>query len=109
MWLVEDRTQIWRLKLVFWKVSWQGSRVSPLDHPRSITQTTKAQKVCHKKKDLSRAKNFVPRKKIHGQKVVTRISLIYNEVKKGDLMSTKKCCRVMSNWALDFPMFVLQI
>ena len=51
---------------------------------------------------------FCPEKKIHGQKVVTRISLIYNEVKKGDLMRTKKC-RVMSNWALDFPMFVLQI
>lgn len=108
MWLVEDRRSGGR-KLVFWKVSWQGSRVSPLDHPRSITQTTKAQKVCHKEKDLSRAKNFVPRKKIHGQKVVTRISLIYNEVKKGDLMRAKKCSRVMSNWALDFPMFVLQI
>lgn len=108
MWLVEDRRSGGR-KLVFWKVSWQGSRVSPLDHPRSITQTTKAQKVCHKEKDLSRAKNFVPRKKIHGQKVVTRISLIYNEVKEGDLMRAKKCCRVMSNWALDFPMFVLQI
>ena len=26
-------------KLVFWKVSWQGSRVSPLDHQQSITQT----------------------------------------------------------------------
>ena len=51
---------------------------------------------------------FCPEKKIHGQKVVTRISLIYNEVKKGDLMRTKKS-RVMSNWALDFPMFVLQI
>ena len=108
MWLVEDRRSGGR-KLVFWKVSRQGSRVSPLDHSQSITQTTKAQKVCHKEKDLSRAKSFVPRKKIHGQKVVTRISLIYNEVKKGDLMRAKKCSRVMSNWALDFPMFVLQI
>ena len=38
MWLVEDRRSGGR-KLVFWKVSWQGSRVNPLDHPQSITQT----------------------------------------------------------------------
>ena len=39
-----------------------------------------------------RAKRFVPRKKIHGQKVATRIILIYNEVRKGDVMRTKTCC-----------------
>ena len=73
-----------------WKVSWQGSRVNPLDHSQSITQTltsTKGflikKKICHEQKVLSREK------KIRGQKVVTRISLIYNEVKKGDLMRTK--------------------
>ena len=58
-------------KLVFWKVSWQGSRVSPLDQPTEYNPAdlNKHKRFVVKKKDLSRAKSFVPRKKIHGQKV----------------------------------------
>ena len=86
------RPQIWRSgKLAFWKVSWQGSRVSSLDHPQSITQTlTRTKKFCRKEKDLSWAKSFVLRKKIPWRQFWTRIILYYNEVKKGDLTTKKK-------------------
>ena len=68
MWLVEDRRSGGR-KLVVWKVSWHGSRVSPLDHSQSITQTLTGKKkfvikkkICHEQKVLSREKKFMDKK-----------------------------------------------
>ena len=65
---VEDRTSGGR-KLVFWKVSWHGSRVSPLDHSQSITQTLTGKKkfvikkkICHEQKVLSREKKIINKK-----------------------------------------------
>ena len=61
MWPVEDRRSGGR-KLVVWKVSWQGSRVSPLDHPQSITQTLTGKKKFVIKRFVT-SKKFCPEKK----------------------------------------------